>query len=237
MIVSILDDEPEVAEPMARHLEGNGHTVHRFTRADQLFRHMTTTTPDILILDWMMPTMTGIQVLEHIRKNDAPKLPVIMVTAMDSETSVVAGLNAGADDYLIKPVKLSVFKARVDALMRRLGHQEKASSRITVGKVELELDLQAVTVDGSAVTLTTKEFELLWLLAKRQGQLVTKAEALAAIWGNRPDLLSHTLSQHVYALRSKLKTPASGVNVRGVYGVGYRLEVLSEADPSDSAER
>jgi DNA-binding response OmpR family regulator len=225
MIVSILDDEPEVAEPLARHLEASGHQVHRFTRADQLFRQLTTAKPDVLILDWMMPTMTGIQVLEHIRKNDATKLPVIMVTAMDSEASVVEGLNAGADDYLVKPVQLSIFKARMDALMRRLGHQEKAVNTIMLGKIELELDAQSVTIEGAVITLTAKEFELFWLLAKRQGELVTKAEALAAIWGNRADLLSHTLSQHIYALRNKLGMPDSGVNLRGVYGVGYRLEV------------
>jgi DNA-binding response OmpR family regulator len=172
-----------------------------------------------------MPGLHGpellIQMREHLRIN----CPVIFITSMDSSENIAQGLELGADDYVVKPLVKQVLLARVRAVMRRYdGPVVGKGSVLQEGLYKLDLKSRVLTLDGSPVHLTPKEFDLAWLLFSNFEQFLPKREALARVWGKDAEIETHTLAQHVYALKKKLKMKEQGYTISAVYGTGYRLE-------------
>jgi two-component system, OmpR family, response regulator RegX3 len=170
---------------------------------------------DAVVLDWMLPGVSGLVWLQRMRDEQHSATPVLMLTARASETDRVEGLEAGADDYLVKPFSMAELVARVRALLRRVRPQV----RFSVGPLTVDVDAALVTVDGRVVTLTPREFALLAFLAGHPGRVFTRAELLDRVWGEEFVGTDRTVDQHVAQLRARI----GATSIDTVRGRGYRL--------------
>jgi DNA-binding response OmpR family regulator len=221
MDVLIVEDDDSMAAALTAAVKSTGHGATRVSRGtDALLKHRDF---DVILLDLGLPDMDGLEVLRKLRQ--VTQSPILILTARDDERSVVLGLRSGADDYLIKPVKLVELLARIEAVTRRtmFGGGRKNPS-IQVGALDLDLDRRVAEVKGIELSLTPTEFDLLSLLARNAGSVVTREQILDSLWGDAFLASSRSLDVHLTGLRSKLGLPGFIVNVRGV---GYRIE----ADP------
>ncbi|MGA6167642.1 response regulator transcription factor [Amycolatopsis magusensis] len=215
MRVLLVEDDDGVADALTESLGGRGHVVTRAARgADALTRHGDA---DLLLLDLGLPDTDGLDVLRRIRQVSA--VPVVVLTARDDERSVVSGLRLGADDYLTKPVRLAELLARMDAVARR-ARDSAASAVVRVEDVEIDLAARRVLVGGTEITLTTKEFGLLAVLADRPGTAVSRQQLMDEVWGDARLAVSRSLDVHLTQLRAKLNRPGLLTTIRGF---GYRL--------------
>lgn len=221
MDVLIVEDDDSMAGALTAAVKSTGHGVARVSRGtDALLHHRDF---DVILLDLGLPDMDGLEVLRKLRQ--VTESPILILTARDDERSVVLGLRSGADDYLIKPVKLVELLARIEAVTRRtrLGSGRK-SSLLRIGDLSIDMDRRVAEVTGTELALTPTEFDLLSLLARNAGSVVTREQILDVLWGDAFLASSRSLDVHLTGLRSKLSLPGFIVNVRGV---GYRIE----ADP------
>lgn len=217
MDLLIVEDDDAVASALLAAVRSAGHQAERvFRGSDALLQHRKAS---MILLDLGLPDMDGLEVLRKLRQ--VTLNPVIILTARDDERSVVRGLRLGADDYLIKPVKLNELLARIEAVARRMGRAAAPSSELTAGDVTVNLDHRTAEVGGRALSLTPTEFELLALLVKHGGSIATREQIMDALWGDAFAAASRSLDVHLTGLRAKLGRPGCIVNVRGV---GYRFE-------------
>jgi DNA-binding response OmpR family regulator len=223
MNVAILDDDPYQRRLLSLLAESGGHRVTAFDGGPALLEAIARADAiDLLLLDWVMPGMSGEAVLRALRDGAAPRLPVIVVTARDGEADVVGVLKQGADDYVVKPPKALELLARIEALARRAGVGRSVPVR--AGRFEVDLSRRAVLLDGQEIVLTLKEFDLAAQLFRNPGTLVTRAQLLESIWsvGLGPD--TRTVDTHASRVRRKLGLDGStGWALQSVYGYGYRL--------------
>ncbi len=225
MRCAILDDDRAQTELVAKLLAGAGHRSEIFHQGRTLISRLRQDTFDLLILDWTMPGMTGIEVLEVVRQGRHADLPVLMITSRSSDEDVVAGLAAGADDYVVKPLVPAVFLARVEAVLRRAGLNRPAKRLVQHGIYRFDLAAETATVDGVPVKLTAKEMALAVALFENMSRPLSRSYLLESIWGQSPDIETRTLDAHVSRIRSKLRlSPANGFRILPVYSYGYRLE-------------
>lgn len=181
--------------------------------------------PDLLLLDVMMPGLDGFTVCREVRRR-LPILPILLLTAKGLVDDRVAGLDAGADDYLIKPFSSRELLARVRALLRRVERRAAAAERIAFGDVQADFGRQVCTRGGREVPLTAKEFGMLKLLAERPGEPVSREQFLETVWGYNAFPTTRTVDNQILSLRAKLEPdPANPRHLLTVHGVGYRLEV------------
>ena len=217
MDLLIVEDDDAVASALLAAVSSAGHKAERvFRGSDALLQHRKAA---MILLDLGLPDMDGLEVLRKLRQ--VTLNPVIILTARDDERSVIRGLRLGADDYLIKPVKLNELLARIEAVARRMGRAAAPSSELTAGDVTISLDHRTAEVAGRALSLTPTEFELLALLVKHGGSIATREQIMDALWGDAFAAASRSLDVHLTGLRAKLGRPGYIVNVRGV---GYRFE-------------
>lgn len=220
MEVLIVEDDDAMAAALAAAVASAGHRAARVARgADALLAHRKF---EVILLDLGLPDMDGLVVLRKLRQ--VTQCPILILTARDDERSVVLGLRSGADDYLVKPVKLVELLARIEAVTRRTGRGPTgpASPRsIVLGELEVDLDRRVAALRSQAVPLTATEFDLLALLARHAGSVVTREQILDTLWGDAFVASSRSLDVHLTGLRNKLQLPGFIINVRGV---GYRLE-------------
>jgi DNA-binding response OmpR family regulator len=221
MEVLIVEDDDAMAGALTAAVATAGHKTTRVSRgADALLTHRRF---EVILLDLGLPDMDGLDVLRKLRQ--VTDCPILILTARDDERSVVLGLRSGADDYLVKPVKLVELLARIEAVTRRAGRSSgRTPHTVVVDDLEIDLDRRAATRAGEMVPLTATEFELLALLARHAGSVVTREQILDALWGDAFLASSRSLDVHLTGLRAKLQKPGLIINVRGV---GYRIE----ADP------
>ncbi|NGY59932.1 response regulator transcription factor [Lentzea sp. NEAU-D13] len=214
--VLLVEDDPVVRAAITRALTGQGHIVHGVALAIEALRQVTANTYDVVVLDLGLPDLDGGDALRMIR--GVTNTPVVIATARDDEAEIIRLLNAGADDYLVKPFSSEHLEARLQAVLRRA----RDSKQLVVGGLEIDVHLRKATVDGQELSLTHKEFELLSYLAARQGEVVPRAELLANLWpSNRDD---QTLDVHLSWLRRKLGERAAQPRyLHTVRGVGVRL--------------
>jgi DNA-binding response OmpR family regulator len=214
--VLLVEDDPVVRAAITRALTGQGHIVHGVALAIEALREVTANNYDVVVLDLGLPDLDGGDALRMIR--GVTNTPVVIATARDDEAEIIRLLNAGADDYLVKPFSSEHLGARVQAVLRRA----RDSKHLVVGGLEIDVDHRKATVDGQELSLTHKEFELLSYLAARQGEVVPRAELLANLWpSNRDD---QTLDVHLSWLRRKLGERAAQPRyLHTVRGVGVRL--------------
>lgn len=217
MDLLIVEDDDAVASALLAAVSSAGHHAERvFRGSDALLQHRKAS---MILLDLGLPDMDGLEVLRKLRQ--VTLNPVIILTARDDERSVVRGLRLGADDYLIKPIKLNELLARIEAVARRMGRAAAPSSELMAGDVTISLDHRTAEVAGRALSLTPTEFELLALLVKHGGSIATREQIMDALWGDAFAAASRSLDVHLTGLRAKLGRPGYIVNVRGV---GYRFE-------------
>ncbi|MEE1764759.1 response regulator transcription factor [Streptomyces sp. NPDC014892] len=217
MHVLLAEDDDGVAGALAEALYEHGHLPTRVRRGeDVLARHRQA---DLLLLDLGLPDVDGLEVLRKLRAVSG--LPVVVLTARGDERSVVRGLRLGADDYLVKPVRLAELLARIDAVTRRAGPSAAPAPRtVRVDDVEVDLDARRVTVGGAEVRLTTKEFAVLAALAARAGTAVSRQQLMDEVWGDAYLAVSRSLDVHLTQVRAKLGRPDVLTTIRGF---GYRF--------------
>ena len=220
MQVLLVEDDEGVASALAELLGQAGASVVRTARgADALHRVKGC---DLVLLDLGLPDMDGLDVLRTLRRASA--VPVIIMTARDSDGAVVLGLRAGADDYLVKPVRKAVLLARIQAVMRRVrrvGGEAAGSARAVVaGSVTIDRERREVTLEGSPQALTKTEFQILATLAARQGEAVSREDLMLEVWGTAVVGRSRSLDFFIGQLRAKL----AGLPLQTVRGFGFRLD-------------
>jgi two-component system, OmpR family, alkaline phosphatase synthesis response regulator PhoP len=221
--ILVVEDEPRIAGLVRDYLEQAGFAV--LTAGDGSGALVLTRTrrPDALVLDLGLPAMDGLDVIRSLRRDS--DVPIVILSARGDESDRIAGLELGADDYVVKPFSPKEVVARVRAVLRRADARSSRDERITAGALEIDTARRRVTVDGRAVTLTPTEFELLVTLAREPGRVWTRSQLLDAIHGFSLDTYERAIDGHVRNLRRKLEPdPASPRYVRTVHGVGYALE-------------
>jgi DNA-binding response OmpR family regulator len=230
MKVAVLEDDEAQAQLIVRTLATAGHACVIFTTGRALLAKLRSETFDLLMLDWNLPDMQGIEIAAWARAHITPTPPIVMVTARSDAEDIVEGLNTGADDFLVKPIMASVLLARVHAVLRRAYPADPGSRVETFGPVAFDpLNLAVNLGDGAMMQLTTKEFTLALLFFRNLHRALSRAYLLETIWGRNPDLATRTLDAHVSRIRSKLRLrPDNGFKLAPVYSYGYRLERVTE---------
>lgn len=224
MKVAVLDDDKTVLETVTGLLEGAGFVCSTFDNGRQLVRALHRETFDLFVIDWNLPDLPGLNVLEWIRNQIGAQPPVLLLTNRASDEDLVAGLRAGADDFVTKPYQPAVLLARVEALARR-STMNLSRTTETYGALDFELTNKTLRLKGDVVHLTPKEFSLALMLFRNLNRAVSRAYIFETIWGMDPDLSTRTLDIHISKIRSKLALrPESGYRLTPVYGYGYRLE-------------
>ena len=231
--VLVVDDEPDISALVAYHLAKAGYRVATAATGAEAIEAAASQAPDLVVLDLMLPDMSGFDVLERLRAPDAPpstrNVAVLMLTARRDEADRIRGLAFGADDYLTKPFSPPELVLRVGAILRRVhgAHSaprdgtRDASDVLEVGPLRIDRAAYRVAVNGADVELTPTEYRLLLLLAERRGRLQDRGQLLQTVWDAAPDLQTRTVDMHVQRLRAKLG-PA-GELIETVRGFGYRL--------------
>ena len=222
-MIYFLEDDNSIRELVVYTMNSTGFEAAGFSRPSEFWAAMEQELPSLVLLDIMLPEEDGLQILKKLRADPATKkLPVMMLTAKDSEYDKVLGLDSGADDYVPKPFGMMELMARVKALLRRAGPQEPEDREYTLGKLYVSTSRHLVKVDGKEVSLTLKEFELLCFLLENDGMVLTRDKILARIWGYDFDGETRTVDVHVRTLRQKLGE--CGVLIETVRGVGYKID-------------
>jgi DNA-binding response OmpR family regulator len=223
MHIGIAEDDPDQVALIALWLEGAGHTTEAFASVAGTLHALGRQRFELLVFDWMLPDGTGAELLAWTRQNLGWEIPVLVLTSRDDEATVVAALQAGADDYVVKPAKPLELMARVAALARRV--RSAALPVLRLGAFEIDIQRQRLALDGEPVTLTQKEFDLAAYLFQSPGKLLSRDHLLNKIWGINAEVDTRTVDTHVSRLRKKLGLDGSkGWKLVPVYGVGYRFE-------------
>jgi two-component system phosphate regulon response regulator PhoB len=223
--VLVVDDEPDIVALVAYHLAKAGYRVSTASSGTDALDSARRERPALIVLDLMLPGITGYEVLEQLRANDATRdVAVLMLTARREEPDRIQGLSLGADDYLTKPFSPQELVLRVGAILRRVGAGGATSGdRLQIGALQIDLGAHQVKVDGDPVELTPTEFKLLLTLAERRGRVQARTHLLETVWEAAPDIQTRTVDMHVQRLRAKLG--AAGEMIETVRGFGYRLRV------------
>ncbi len=219
--IMIVEDEESLAVLLQYNLEAAGFDVEVTARGDDAELRLRESAPDLLLLDWMVPGVSGIELMRRIRAwPHTARLPVIMLTARGEEDDRIRGLNLGADDYIVKPFSIPELMARIHGLLRRAS-PALAVSVLRVGDVELNRETHRTRREGTEVHLGPKEFRLLEFLMTRPGRVFSRAQLLDAVWGNDIHVDERTVDVHIGRLRKALDLGNSSDPIRTVRGSGY----------------
>ena len=222
--VLVIDDEKDIVSLLRYHLEKAGFQCQEGTDGAIALRLVREHHPDLLILDLMLPGMDGLEICRHLRQDAATaRLPILMLTAKAEEVDRVVGLEVGADDYVVKPFSPRELVARVRAILRRAQEPADVSIR-RFGDLEVDESRHSVTVQGTSVELTAKEFGLLCALIRANGRVLNREQLLEGVWGyaDAAEIESRTVDVHIRRLREKLGAEAK--HIVTVKGVGYRFD-------------
>lgn len=223
--VLIVDDEPDILEFLHYNLSRNGFDVLQASNGYDAIKIADQEIPDLILLDIMMPDMDGVETCYEIKKNEKLKDSlVVFLTARSEEYSEIAGLEAGADDYIQKPIRPRLLLTRIKALMRRKDAgrtQAIASTQLDFGSLKIDPRSFQISIDDEVMTLAKKEFEVLMLLASQPGKVFTREEMFQKVWGYSVPIASRTIDVHI----SKLREKVGERYIKTLKGVGYKLEV------------
>ena len=223
--ILIIEDEAPLALLLAYNLEAEGFSVHREERGDEAELRLEEQIPDLVILDWMLPGVSGLEICRRLRAREPTKtLPIIMLTARGEETERVRGLSVGADDYVVKPFSVPELMARVRALLRR-SRPERVAARLDAGDLELDRETRRVHRGGHELHLGPTEFRLLEFLMEKPGRVFTRDQLLDAVWGMSAEIDERTVDVHVGRLRKALSGGGGERDpIRTVRGAGYSFD-------------
>jgi two-component system alkaline phosphatase synthesis response regulator PhoP len=218
--ILIVDDEADILDLLEYNLQKEGYTVFRAMDGEEAIRIAEKKIPDLVLLDIMMPEMDGIETCRHLRQNPIlEKLYIVFLTARAEEYSELAGFEAGADDYISKPIKPRLLMSRIRAIMRRKsGQEEEASDLIKIHDLEIIKDEYVVRKGNKQISLPRKEFDLLYFLARKPGKVYKREKLLEKVWGD-VFVVDRTIDVHVRKLREKL----GNKYIQTVKGVGYKF--------------
>ncbi|WP_067779995.1 response regulator transcription factor [Actinomyces vulturis] len=221
--ILLVEDEENYREPLAFNLRGEGFTVLEAADGIQALEQFDPLRIDVVLLDLMLPGLSGMEVCKRIRSQST--VPVIMVTAKDSEIDKIVGLEIGADDYVTKPYSYRELVARVNAVLRRVHPEDPGeSSVLEVGSVRMDVERHEVSVRGEMVQMPLREFELLELLMRHPNRVLTRGQIIDRVWGSDYVGDTKTLDVHVKRIRSKIeREPAHPMMLLTVRGLGYKL--------------
>jgi len=231
--ILVVEDEPTIREVVRRYLEHDGYRVTEAADGPTALRLLRDEPPDLLVLDIMLPGIDGLSITRQMRGAGAPlvtahEVPIIILTARTHEQDRIHGFELGADDYVTKPFSPQELVVRVRAVLRRTyGSSSPAAERpITFERLTIDPRTREVSMDGRAVSLTAKEFDLLWFFASRPRQVFTREQLLDQVWGYGFYGDASTVTVHVRRLREKIEPdPAKPTFIQTVWGVGYKFEV------------
>jgi DNA-binding response OmpR family regulator len=230
MRIAVLDDDADQLEFLSGLMTGAGYSCALFTTAEQFISVSRRENFDLLVVDWGLPGLSGLQLTSWVRENAGEQIPILMLTCRADASDIVEGLNAGADDYIVKPLQPGVLMARIRALLRRAWAHPPTGSVISIEGFQFDTSAETVRVDGEAVVLTSKEFGLALLMFQNLHRALSRGYVLEAVWGRNPELPTRTLDMHISRIRSKLGLrPERGYRLAPVYSYGYRLERLESA--------
>ena len=221
----IVEDEIALAEPLAYLLELEGYETAHAADGNEGVRMYEADGADLILLDLMLPGRSGTEVCRHIRRSSA--VPIIMLTAKDSEVDTIVGLELGADDYVTKPYSTRELIARIRAVLRRRAVEDEGDddSVVEIGRVRLDADSHTVTVAGEETAMPLREFELLEYLMRNAGRVLTRGQLIDRVWGSDYFGDTKTLDVHVKRLRAKIEEdPSNPTRVVTLRGLGYRFE-------------
>ena len=217
--ILLVDDEPDILEIVGYNLSSEGYQIITAENGHEAVKMAKKELPNLIILDVMMPEMDGIEACELIRKNpDLQNTLIVFLTARGEDYSQVAGFDAGADDYITKPIKPKVLVSKVKALLRRF-KEEEVTDTVTIGNLEINRDEYKIISKGIEIILPRKEFELLSLLASKPGKVFKRDEILDSVWGNEVVVGGRTIDVHIRKLREKIGDDS----FKTIKGVGYKF--------------
>jgi DNA-binding response OmpR family regulator len=224
-LIAIVEDEPNINEVVSLYLKRAGYRVVSYADGLLALDALTRQVPDLVILDVMLPGMDGFTLTRRLRDHSA--VPIILLTSRREETDRIAGLELGADDYVVKPFSPGELVSRVRAILRRVPSSQSSSSASRLGFTDMEINPQTrlVVLSGQEIELTAKEFDLLYYLAQHPRQVFSRVQLLERIWGLSDYIDPSTVTVHIRRLREKIeKDPAAPLHLVTVWGVGYKFE-------------
>jgi two-component system response regulator RegX3 len=223
MHIAILEDDSDQLALLELWVGSAQHTSRGFGMAAEFIAGANKERFDLMLIDWMLPDGTGADVLRWVRQNLGWEVPIVVVTARDDEETVVSALRMGADDYLVKPLKAMELLARLDNVSRRV--KPGGLPVLRLGPFEVDVQRHRLSLDGAAITLTQKEFDLSVYLFQNPGKLLSRDHLLNKIWGMNSDVDTRTVDTHISRLRKKLLLDGSkGWKLTPIYGHGYRFD-------------
>jgi len=227
MKIAVLEDDRSQAFVLRQCLTVAGHNPNSFDRGHSLLEAVQTERFDALLLDWNVPDLSGIDVLNHVRKQLNSNIPAVIVTSREAEDDIVHALREGADDYICKPIKPKELIARLESVTKR--DTTVASTHVLdFGRLLVDIPSRRVLINNKPVTLSVKDFDLAVFLLRNVGRVLSRRQIVEGVWGAEADVTSRTLDTHVSRVRNKLwLTISNNWHLGAVYGHGYRLEQLS----------
>ncbi|MFM7496160.1 MAG: winged helix-turn-helix domain-containing protein [Candidatus Nanopelagicus sp.] len=223
--ILIVEDEDSVIDPLELLLSKEGFVIETAKDGKAAVDKFEKVSPDLVLLDLMIPLISGTEVCRQIRAKS--QVPIIMLTAKDTEVDKVVGLELGADDYIVKPYSKAELVARIKAVLRRQGSDlnNEISGAISAGPISIDIDRHLVVINGIGVSLPLKEFELLEFLLRNKGRVLTRTQLIDRVWGSDYFGDTKTLDVHIKRLRAKIeKDPANPVYIQTIRGLGYKFE-------------
>lgn len=220
--ILVVEDSDAIRLPLVYLLQQEGYDVLQAADGPEALMRFGSSEPDLVLLDLMLPGLSGLEVCRAIRQKS--QIPIIMLTAKDTEADVISGLELGADDYMTKPYSGGELKARIRAVLRRRATTENREDVIVAGNIVIDIDRHIVTVAGDEVTMPLKEFELLSYLAENAGRVLTRGQLIDEVWGESYFGDTKTLDVHIKRVRSKIETdPNNPQTLITIRGLGYKL--------------
>ena len=222
--ILIVEDESDLALLLGYNLEAEGYVVESVERGDEAELRLAENPPDLVILDWMLPGVSGLEICRRLRARETTRtLPVIMVTGRGEEAERVRGLSVGADDYVVKPFSVPELMARVRALLRRT-RPERIADRLNAGDLDLDRETQRVRRGERDINLAPIDFRLLEFLLEKPGRVFTRSQLLDGIWGQAAEIDERTVDVHVGRLRKRLSKGRERDPIRTVRSIGYAFD-------------
>ena len=222
--ILVVEDEADLALLLSYNLEAEGYAAETVERGDEAELRLVESPPDLVILDWMLPGVSGLEICRRLRAREATRtLPVIMLTARGEESERVRGLSVGADDYVVKPFSVPELMARVRALLRR-SRPERIADRLVAGDLDLDRETRRVRRGARDLHLGPTEFRLLEYLLERRGRVFSRAQLLDGVWGQSVEIDERTVDVHIGRLRKALAADGERDPIRTVRGAGYSFD-------------
>jgi len=222
-LIAIVDDDPEIVKLIGDSLKSDGFRVKGFSCAEDLYDFLEKEKPDLILLDIILPGVSGIEVCKNLKKKKRfSSIPIIMISGKSGEADRISGLDTGSDDYIVKPCSINETKARVRAVLRRYAPGAEDKKICIGGLVEIDLQKFEVTVEGKKAPLTPVEFRILECLSSRKSHVFSRRRILEFLWGEEKVVIDRTIDVHIRHLRNKLGKAAKFI--KNVRGIGYKIE-------------